>query len=208
MLKFNKRCTTCVAVKEDEKLLKEIFNSKFYVGRADAPSLQSIANKYKDKFSYVSLQNHVKRHQFMSETDFTKRRLQQVAKDAEKSIIRKTIESTDVFNEVIGKGMEALQNGELNIQTRDLLKAAELKKGFQLKEQDQQLAMMEMVFHFTSGEADNLKSRAYDRRTIEGEAVEHYDPADESTADIERRTAQSSSFYESLAGDAPSPGTN
>lgn len=208
MLKYKAKCDTCKAVKEDPNVLEEIFQTRFYINRKGAPSLQSIADKYQDKFSYPSLKNHVKNHQFMSEEEYTRRSLNNVAKKAEQSIIRKAIESNQVFDEVIGRGMELLQQGELDVKTRDLLKAAELKKGFQLKEQDQQMAMMEMVFYFSSGENDKGKSLAYDRRVIEGEAVEHYDPTNESPADIERRTAQSSSFYQSLTGDAAAPGTN
>jgi hypothetical protein len=203
MLKYNSRCNVCLAVKDNTRLLNEIFNSSFYLGRGAGPSLQSIAKKYEKLFKYVNLTNHCKKHQFISDKDFTNRSLNKIAKDAEHSIIKRSIESKQVFDEVIGRGMEDLQSGKLTVDTKDLLNAAKLKKDFQLKEQDQQLAMMEMVMHFASGE--NNESKAYDRRVVSGQTVADYDPADGVTADFERRKAQSSAFYQSLAGDASPP---
>jgi len=208
MLKYNKKCSTCIAIQEDKSLIDEIFSSKFYMQKKGAPSLQSIADKYGDKFSYQSLKTHVTRHQFMSEAQFTKRHLEQLAKKSEQQVIKRVIESNDVFNTVIQQGMVNLEAGELKVDTKDLLNAAKLKKDFQLKEADQQLAMAQMVYHFASGENDKGKSRAYDRRIIDGEAVEHYDPAAESTADFERRADQSRAFYQSLTGDATPSGTD
>lgn len=202
MLKAKQTCAVCKQIKQTPKLLDEIFNTTFYLKTAGT-SLMQLHKGYEDKFSYKSLRNHVQKHQFISETQFTKQHLNKIAKDSERTLIKQAIESKAVFDEVIGRGMEALQAGELDINASHLLKAAELKKNFQLKEQDQQLAMMEMVYHFASGE--NKESGAYDRRIIEGQTVESYDPTQELTDDSERRTAQSRAFYESLTGDAAPP---
>lgn len=201
MLKYNKRCKVCLAVKGNTRLLNDIFNSSFYLGRGRGKSLQVLAQE--NGFNYEPLRNHCHRHQFMSETDYTNRSLNKIAKAAEQSIIKRTIESKEVFDEVIGRGMERLQSGELEVDTKDLINAAKLKKDFQLKEQDQQLAMMEMVMHFASGE--NNESKAYDRRVVSGQTVADYDPATDAPEDTDRRTEQSRSFYQSLAGDAAPP---
>lgn len=174
--------------------------------KTTGPSLLSISQKYPADFTYESLKNHVRMHQFQSEDDYTEKHLQKVAEQHEKSIAKRVIESTEVFDEVIGQAMEKLQAGELKVDTKDLLSAAKLKKEFQLKEKDQQLAYMDMVYHFASGE-DHLNN-AYDRKILEGEEAEHFDPAQEPTADIERRTDQSRAFYQSLTGDAPTPRTD
>lgn len=205
MLKRKETCAVCKQIKETPKLLDDIFNTSFYL-KSSGKSLMQLHADYRDKFSYKSLRNHVAKHQFMSEDQYTKRHLNKIAKDSERRIIKQAIDSKSVFDEVIGRGMEALQAGEIEVSTNHLLKAAELKKNFQLKEQDQQLAMMEMVYHFASGE--NTESGAYDRRIIEGETAESYDPATELADDSERRTAQSRAFYESLTGDAPAPGSD
>lgn len=205
MIKYHKLCKVCAAIKDDKRLVQDIFNTKFYL-KTTGLSLQKLQEQHTDKFSYPTLLNHVKKHQFMSEVDYTKRHLNTISKQAEQSIIRRAIESKEVFDEVIGKSMEKLQAGEMELNANHLLRAAELKKNFQLKEQDQQLAMMEMVYHFTSGE--NTESRAYDRRIVEGQAVEAYDPAAELTDDTSRREMESRAFYQSLAGDTAPSGAN
>lgn len=159
-----------------------------------------MADKYSSLFSRDSLNNHVRRHQFLSDDAFTDRKLKEVAKKAQSDIMKKSFESRQVFDSIITQGMIGLENGDLKVDTKDLLTAAKLKKDFQLKEQDQSLAMAEMMWHFASGE-DN-RSEAYDRRIIEGQAVTDYDPSEESPSDSERRAAQSRSFYQSLAGDS------
>lgn len=205
MLKKKPTCAVCKAIKDDGRLLQDIYNTKHYL-KTKGLSLLQFHELHKDQFSYKSLRNHVLKHQFISEDDYTKRHLNRIAKESEQKIVRRAVESREVFDEVIGKGMEELQKGNLEVTTTHLLSAAKMKKEFQLKEQDQQIAMMEMVYHFASGE--NKESQAYDRRIIEGQAVEDYDPTAELTDDSERRTAQSRDFYESLAGDTPSSRTN
>lgn len=205
MLKRKETCAVCKQIKDTPKLLDEIFNTTFYLKTA-GKSLMQLHKDYEDKFSYKSLRNHVQKHQFMSEDQYTKRHLNKIAKDSERQIINRAIESKTVFDEIIGRGMQDLQDGKLDVNTGHLLKAAELKKNFQLKEQDQQLAMMEMVYHFASGE--NKESGAYDRRIIEGQTAESFDPTEELTDDSERRTAQSRAFYESLTRDAASSGSD
>lgn len=205
MLKTKDNCGVCKAIKDNPKLVDEIFNTTYYLKTA-GKSLRKVHEANQDKFSYKSLRNHVEKHQAMSEATFTKQHLNRIAKESEKQIIKRAIESKEVFDEVIGQGMQALAEGRLDVSTTHLLKAAELKKNFQLKEQDQQLAMMEMVYHFASGE--NKESGAYDRRIIEGETAESFDPTQELTDDSERRTAQSRAFYQSLAGDAAPSGSD
>lgn len=130
-------------------------------------------------FHYKSLLTHVKKHQFLSQADFTKRHLNQIANQAEHEIIKREIKSKDVWNTVINEGMAGIESGEQKVQVRDMLKAAKDKSDWEMKQKDQQLAMMEMVFHFSSGEND--QSVAYDRRFVEGKAVEDYDPAESVT---------------------------
>jgi len=205
MLKVNNLCAVCQSIKADPKLLESIFKTKYYL-RGSGQSLMSLHDDYKNLFSYKSLRNHCEKHQFMSEDQFTKRHLSTIAKKAEQNIVRRAFESKQVFDDVIGEGMQRLADGEMEINANHLLRAAELKKSFQLKEQDQQLAMMEMVYHFSSGE--NKESRAYDKRVVEGETVSDYNPTAELADDPERRTVQASTFYQSLTGDAAPPRAN
>ena len=75
---------------------------------------------------------------------------------------------------VIQYGMNELKRGELQIKTQDLLKAVKDKSDYELKVNDQKLAYAEMMWHFASGESSESKS--YDRRVIEGQEADYYDP--------------------------------
>lgn len=205
MLKTSKRCNVCRAVKDNKRLINRIYNSRFYM-KTSGPSLLSIANEHTGQFTYQNLKNHVKKHQFINGEDYTKRHLNQISKEAEQRILQHRIESNDVFNEVMSIGMEKLQKGEMYVKTSDLIAAAKHKKEFELKAKDQQIAMMDMIFHFASGE--NNESDAYDKRFIEGKTATDYDPSSELTGDIESRENQSRAFYQSIVGDAATPGTD
>lgn len=168
-------------------------------------SLAHIAEDYTE-FKYSNLLNHVKKHQFLNKEDFNKRHLTQIANQAEKTLLKHTIEAKQVWDSVIDKGMEKLEKGEISLKTGDLLKAAKDKSDYDFKVKDQQMAMMEMVYHFASGES--TESREYDRRIIKGQAVTYYDPADESTEDSRRGADRPSGVYYPPAWDAPSPRAN
>lgn len=203
MLKLNKLCKVCDEVKENTSLLNRIYNSKYYL-KSSKESLLQIHEEYADVFSYRSLLNHVKKHQFMSEGDFKDRHLRKIAKDAEKKILKRQIESKEVWDEVINQGMEKLQSGELTMRTADLLKAAKDKSDHEMKVKDQQLAMAEMMWFFASGE--NNESRSYDRRIIEGKAVTDFDPTEESTGDSDSRSNGPSNLHNAVTWDALTPG--
>lgn len=205
MLKLNKLCKVCDEVKENTSLLNRIYNSKYYL-KSSKESLTHIQEEYADVFSYRSLLNHVKKHQFMSEGDFKDRHLRKIAKDAEKKILKRQIESKEVWDEVINQGMEKLQSGELTMRTGDLLKAAKDKSDHEMKVKDQQLAMAEMMWFFASGE--NNESRSYDRRIVEGKAVTDFDPAEESTGNISQGENGPSDIHNPIAWDALTSGSD
>lgn len=173
MLKTHKLCNVCKAIKTNDKLLNRIYESGFYI--AGGESLKAIADDYPHKFTYETLRNHCHKHQFMDEKDFSKRHLQNIAKKAEVNIMKKQIDSRQVWDKVIEEGMLKLESGELSMKTADLLKAAKDKSDFDLKKKDQEIAMAEMIYHFASGE--NKESKTYDsRRIIEGQTAEDNNP--------------------------------
>lgn len=204
MLKLSKSCNVCKAVKEDKALLNKIYNSNYYMKRSKV-SLMQIHADYADLFSYRSLLGHVKNHQFMSEEDFNNRTLKQMAKQAEKQILRRKIESTEVWDEVIGLGVEQLKSGEITMKASDLLKAAKDKSDYELKTKDQEIAIAEMMWHFASGE--NKESRSYDRRVVEGEAVTDFDATEGITNETGGGTDESSDVYHTISWDAIAQGS-
>lgn len=176
MLKINKLCKVCVAVKESPKLLDDIFATTAYI-KSSKVSLAQLHKDYANKFSYRALMNHVKHHQFLSDEDFKERHLRDIAKKAERQVLKRQIESSQVWDEVITQGMEKLQTGELSMKTADLLKAAKDKSDFELKTKDQELAFAEMMYFFASGENQSNLRKPYDRRFVEGETVENNHPS-------------------------------
>lgn len=205
MLKPHPTCNVCKAIVDNSKLRDRIFASKAYLPHSDL-SLQKVHEEFSDLFSYRALLTHTKKHQFMSQEDFNKRSLERIVKDTHNQIIKKRLESADVFDEVMNQGMEQLQDGSMKIKATDLISAARYKKEFQLKEKDQELQMAEMMWHFASGE--NKESRSYDRRIIEGQAVTDYDPTKVVTNDSGPGENESSDIYHSVTWDAITQGSS
>lgn len=209
MIKTSKKCKVCKTIlsqpkKWEGRLAKQIYGSRFYTPASEY-SLKKIAADYKGHFTYEGLLNHCKKHQSISEQDYNDRQLRQTAAQAEKALLKKAIKSTEVWDTVITEAMEKLQNGQLPISTNHLLQAARDKSNYEFKATDQQMQMMDMVFHFASGEAPaSLDESESNREVIDVEATVSGDPEQ----DFERRAAQSRSFYQSLAGDAPTPGSD
>lgn len=136
----------------------------------------------------------------MNEKDYTNRHLKQIANQAEKSLLARKIESIQVWDKVIEEGMDRLADGSITLKTGDLLRAAKDKSDYELKTKDQQLAMMEMVMHFASGE--NNESRNYDKRVIEGAAVQTNHPADGIAEGFDAREDGPGGIYYPPAWDA------
>lgn len=201
------QCKVCIAIEQNPKLLKDIYNCSWFVKSARRTMLQ-IQQEHSEEFSYDSIRAHVKRHQTLSATQIHNRnqRAIQKQKKAEQEI--KNLKAGAVWDTVIRTGVTKLNSGELEMKTADLLKAVKDKSDYELKVKDQEMQMAEMVAYFASGEGDVMESRKYDRRIVEGQAVEYYDPTEQSPEDTDRRTEQSRTFYQSLIGDATPPGTD
>lgn len=173
MLKLGAKCNVCKAIKDNKDLAKEIFNTTYYL-KDNNHTLKDVYERHLDEgWSYDSLKNHVKRHQFMNETDYNKRAMQKIKQKHVTISREKTIESQDVWQEVINKGMDDIREGRVVVKPEALLKAAKDKSDYELKVNDQKLAYTEMMWHFASGESN--QSKQYDRRIIEGETAEYYD---------------------------------
>lgn len=209
MLKFHPLCKVCHEIKDNKnkKLLNDIYNSSYFL-KGSKTSLRQLAFDYQQFFTYDNLRNHVKKHQFMSEKDFNNRHLREISKKAERQILQKKLDSVEVWNDVIETGMNRLQNGEMVVKTGDLLKAAKDKSDFQLKKQDQELKLAEMVFFFASGENDSNLTRAYDRRIIEGEEAKHINPAAELAASVDSGEDRPDSVYYPPSWDASPQGSD
>jgi hypothetical protein len=152
MLKYKKNCNICKIVKVDGKLLARIYETSFYVpGSKD--SLQRVARDHEGYFSYPGLLNHAKKHQFIDSAAYTDALMKTADDKAQAGAVRKAVKAVDAVQRVIDIGMERLENEEINVDTNQLLRAGQIKLTQESKEKDQQLAMLDMMAHFISGES-------------------------------------------------------
>lgn len=181
MLKLKNGCKTCDLVKNNKKLLQRIYDCSYFRPESD-DSPKAIARDYEGYMTYAALLNHIKRHQFINDSDFRSSMLHRVAKNAEAKIFREKFEAVQVQDAVINAGMDKLESGEMQVTTSHLLKAAKDKSDAQAKIRDQQLALAEMVAFFASGE-DN-QEKVYANKS---KAIDAYDPAIPVTENITSR---------------------
>lgn len=177
MLKLKDNCKVCIRIKVNPKLAKRIYDSSYFIPHSK-DSLRKIwldcLAEEPGAFTYLSMTNHVKRHQHINAGDYNRKMLADKVKKVEMKIVESRFESMNVQDAVMNVGMEKLESGELKVTTNDLLRAAKDKFDGQAKVRDQQLALAEMVAFYASGE-DNLESeRIDDRRAL---VIEEYDPA-------------------------------
>lgn len=159
-----------------------------------------IATDYKGIFSYDSLKNHAKKHQFLNASDYTEKMMRLQAQKAESKIIAANLEQLKpiaVWDQVISQGVADLEAGVLELKTADLLKAAKDKSDYEFKKSDQQLQVMATIAHFASGE-NTENERIRDERK--------YVPANQPPETVDNWQDQSSGFYQSLTGGATTPG--
>lgn len=207
MLKLSKKCNVCKAIKKDKKIAKDIFNTKYYVSDYTR-TLSDVVHQYSDLFSYDSLKNHVKRHQFMEKEDYNSRSIK-IIEDRKKNTVKaleaKNHEVKDVWNQVISQGMKDIEEGKVIIKPSDLLKAAKDKSDYDIKVKDQQMAYAEMMWHFASGESNESKN--YDRRIIEGQTADYYDPTEGITGNSGTGQDRPSDIHNKTPGNAASQWT-
>lgn len=161
MLVIEKRCRVCSLVKNNKPLLRRIYDSSYFIPH----SRDTLLDIYKDfhgtenSFGYDSILNHVKKHQFIDSVDYTEKMLEHADKQAERKSIQKAVKAVDAVQTVIDKGMERLESGDITVDTNQLIRASQVKMNADAKQKDQELATMEMVAHFLSGE--NATDRVY-----------------------------------------------
>lgn len=184
MFKPNKKCNICrIILSGDNTLKKRIFTSTKFLGSNGGESLAAIRRDYGEQWSALSMTNHLKKHQALDKAQVARMHLAEPIKEQAPVVPQTTTDIVpssptapdNIFDEIMGQGMEALKAGELKMTTRDVLTAAKNKADLDLKRKDQNIKMQEMIWHFASGEASNAGN--YDRKIIEGETSTAYDAA-------------------------------
>lgn len=167
MLKPDKRCKTCDRIKAEkakgsEKFLNRLYNSKAY--HKGGESLLAIARDVTNekpyngvvKTTYQSLIKHTKYHQALTEDDLINSKVVRAAKRKDNEIVKQLVQHRDVRQEIMSKGLEQLETGELKLTAASVVTAANKEADLEMKEKDQQLKVMEMIAMFQSGEIKRL----------------------------------------------------
>lgn len=157
MLVTSKLCKVCAEVRKNKPLLKRIYDSRWFIPHSK-DTLLDISRDY-TVFTYTGLKNHVKKHQFIDSQDYTEKMLQQADKNAEKNAVQKAVRAVDAIQNIMDVGAQRLADGEITVDTNQLIRASQVKLTHESKQKDQELATIEMVAHFLSGE--NAGDRVY-----------------------------------------------
>lgn len=133
--------------------MKRIYECSYFVPYSKDTMLD-IARDYSGAklFTYDNLKNHIKKHQFIDSQDYTDKMLQHEDKKLEKKAVQKAVKAVDAVQSIIDIGNERLVNGEITVDTNQLIRASQVKMAHESKQKDQELATIEMVAHFLSGE--------------------------------------------------------
>lgn len=172
MLVLRKQCKWCQEVRKNKPLLNRIYDSSFFIPHGQE-SLATIATAV--GMNYNSLKMHVNKHQFIDSAQYTEKMLQRADKDAEKKAVRRAVKAVDAVQSVIEIGMQRLEDGDITVDTNQLIRASQVKMTQESKAKDQELATIEMVAAFLSGET------AGERVYVEPEVMEAEVDADTAT---------------------------
>ncbi len=206
-LKYVSVCKGCQLAAKSPTFHKRVLNSKkFFPSSKDAESLRQIA--LDTGLVYKNFVLHVNKHVAVNPETLSNKEMDRIIarndKKAEVIAIQDTNRATDVWDDVIGKAREELENGSMKLTANHLLKAAKDKSDFEIKKKNQDMAIQEMMWHFASGEA--LNSGKYDKRIIEGEEATAYDPTQVFAGAFDEGAPRSGDLHPGTTGDAPTPG--
>lgn len=154
MLVPEKKCAVCKLVRTNKPLLKRLYESSYFLPHS-RDTLLGITRDYKGAFSYGGLKNHMKKHQFIDSQDYTEKMLQHTDKQLEQGAVRRAVKAVDAVQTVIDKGFERLENGDITVDTNQLIRASQVKMTQEAKQKDQELATIEMIAHFLSEEGSD-----------------------------------------------------
>lgn len=214
MIKFQSKCVVCQAIKKDKSLAEAIYKTTAYDKTSNVP-LKTFWRMHSDKFGYESLRNHVKKHQAITAEALNEQHLKGIVKKAEKDLLRKKVESKEIWDSVMEMGLADLKDGKAKVQVGDMLRAAKDKSDYDLKVKDQEIAMIEMVYHFASGEDHTPKSKikgiVIDAEPVRDDAPtqegEHHHLAEEFAGSPEEGAERSSTVHYPPTWDAPTFGS-
>ena len=205
MIKYKNNCKVCQTIKshkKGKKLAERIYFSSYF-NPSGEETLKDIQAHHPKDFSYESLLNHVKKHQFISEQARDDHIVNKIQEKSEHRLSTEVARHQDVRKLIMDKGYKGIEEGKIKINAANVINAAKHEADWESKQADRQLALMEMVYHYASGEA--TKSHAYDRRILTGQEESDDDPAElvEGTADTVEDGPDS--VHDGVIGPPPPP---
>lgn len=151
MLAINKKCKICQTVKANKPLLKRLYDSSFYVpGSKDTP----LEISRDTGMHYRGLLNHLKKHQFIDSADYQEAMLKTADKQAQTMAIQKAVKGQAAVQSIIDIGAQKLADGEITVNTDQLIRASQIQIASDEKKKDQDLMAVSLAY-FMSGESKN-----------------------------------------------------
>ena len=211
--KPSNHCKICKKAVKNKAFEDAIWNSRYFRKHdKTAATLKDISVKY--NVTYNNLTIHVRKHQNITLDKYNDRELARIAKRADirtkieeagiAPVMAKAPAAVQVWDNVIETAMEQVKSGEIKLNATHLLKAAKDKSDYDIKKKNQDMAIMEMMWHFASGEA--VGSMDYDRRVIEGEEAADYNVADVVAGHLEEWETRPGNLHNGTFRDAATPG--
>lgn len=173
-LKIDKRCKVCSTIENDEtgaQLLKRLYASAKF--RIDGEPLTRIHADYAHKFSYLSLTNHLKKHQTVRASDLKRTIQKEIADQGANTVGEELLNTDNVRQEIMKRGLEDIKAGRVKIRASDVIKAAKDQDDVQAKRGDQALMAAELMMRIASGELTPIGEPDGEatRTSIEGQVV-------------------------------------
>lgn len=168
MIKYEKRCKVCQIIKleggDSSQLLSRIYNSRQFL--PDGEALTEIQADHDPAFGYLSLYNHAKKHQTMTQQELDAKQINHL----ETKVQQKRLEAltTSQFRDRLkAKAAEKLERDEVKGWTvSSIAKVLKDEDDVAAKQKDQQIKVLGMIEGFQSG---MVKLTTGDRKVVEVE---------------------------------------
>lgn len=162
MITYDKRCKVCQVITReggnDSPLLRRIYDSRQFV--PDGEPLTAIAEDYHADIKYLSLYNHSKKHQTLSENEVADKQIKKMERNISEAKMARDLSTKSVRDILKAQAVEKLEAGEVKgFTVSAIAKVLKDEDDVKAKEKDQAIKVVQMIEQFQSG-ALNLPDSA------------------------------------------------
>lgn len=210
-VKFKKGCFVCNAVRKDKRLRKRLHTSRYYNphSKDTLRQIQQDCALQGVHFTYLSLQNHVRKHDPPINTTLGKALAKEIVKtkiQLEKKQLKAEVleRPEELWKQVIKDAKFEMESGNIKPTLENALKAAKDYTDFMAKQKDQNMKLATMIWEFSSGHDAGLLSGELDDYILEinGEKYDGARITETAESNSASRQDGSSSVHNGDAGDA------